>query len=513
MKISTILLPLTVQAEWERPSYRQIYKRIRDNEPLNLSPISNLRADHSLINECGGVAHEKVSNSTVIAAVDNSNGVWCDGNTCTALCLPGYTPVGRWRSRCRVKHTKKKKIAKWTADLRDYKCITCGEDATPTNTDGMNLVNCGLTGVTTKKCTYQCQNQMALVHPTLIGKKLRTTQKALCKCDRRAQTCGWKIGNQMGSPADFACSDTKIVRGNKYDQNLVKQCSHKPARCTEIALDNFSKLNSWECRNCFRIRLKYHMTALGITNFDNRDYLDIQFDQEVKLQNLPHTISATDVGNNVHRITFPSGSFGNGQMDFTATVRALSKEPSLIKASSCPCSVRKGAEVVLTKPVFPVSTTPSPVGSPPIQTCNKKKSADWCTKVHDPKNPVNPVKSLTRLNTYTCRNCFRVRLKYKFQKFDAINSFNFEDFILLKYNAPVKLESFQYPVKGAQHLVNSDGDHFIKVNFAYAAQWANKEMDLTLELRAMTLDDPKVEWVKSCPCFKFTPSQYKVLNY
>lgn len=304
MKISKILLPLAVQAEWEQPSYKQIYQRIRDGEPLNLSPISNLRADHG-INECGGVLHEKVSNTTVINAVDNSNGVWCDGNTCTALCMPGYTPVGRWRSRCRVKQTKRKRIVKWTADLRNYKCITCGDDKTPTNTEGMNLVNCGLAGVTSKKCTYQCQNQMALVHPALVGKKLRNKQKAICKCDRRTQECGWKISDQTGSPEDFACSDTKIVRGDKYDQNLVKQCSHKPTRCTDISLNKFTKLNSWECRNCFRIRLQYKMNALGIKDFDNRDYLDIQFDQEVKLQNLPSTIVATDVGNNVHRITFP----------------------------------------------------------------------------------------------------------------------------------------------------------------------------------------------------------------
>jgi len=311
-----------------------------------------------------------------------------------------------------------------------------------------------------------------------------------------------------GNPADIACSDTKIKRGNKYDEDLVKECKHKPAKCTDIGLSKFTKLNSWECRNCFRIRVQYKMAELGIMDFDKRDYLDLQFDQEVVLQNLPTTIAATDVGNDVQRITFPSGSFGNGQMDFTATVRALSKEPNLIKASSCPCSVKRGAKVVLAKPDIPVYTTQSPAGSPPINTCNKKKSAQWCSKVHDEENNI---KSLTRYNTYSCRNCYRVRLQYKFAKFN-MNSFNFEDYILLKYSAPVKLESFQYPVQGAQHLTNSDGEHFIKVNFVDAAQWANKEMDLTLELRALTLDEPAIEWVKSCPCFRFVPSKFTLLN-
>ena len=310
MKISNLLLPLTtVQASWERPSYAQIYQRIRDGAPLNLSKKSNIRSDHSLIAECGGVNHPNISNSTVIAAVPNSNGVWCDGNTCTALCLPGYTGVGRLRSRCIVRHTRNQETkARWTADLTQYQCITCAEDPEPTDKSGMNVSNCGVSSkrVHQKQCTYRCKNQHALAHPLLLGKRLRARTRAICKCNRKSKTCAWKIASEMGgNPADIACSDTKIKRGNKYDEDLVKECKHKPAKCTDIGLSKFTKLNSWECRNCFRIRVQYKMAELGIMDFDKRDYLDLQFDQEVVLQNLPTTIAATDVGNDVQRITFP----------------------------------------------------------------------------------------------------------------------------------------------------------------------------------------------------------------
>ena len=40
-------------------------------------------------------------------------------------------------------------------------------------------------------------------------------------------------------------------------------------------------MNSWNCKNCFRVRFEYRMRSLGIKNWTNKDYIDIQFDNPV----------------------------------------------------------------------------------------------------------------------------------------------------------------------------------------------------------------------------------------
>ena len=55
------------------------------------------------------------------------------------------------------------------------------------------------------------------------------------------------------------------------------------------------------------------------------------------------------------------------------------------------------------------------------------------------------------MNSWKCKNCFRVRVDYKLQQFN-IKNFISEDYMLLQYNVPVILNKIEYPVIGAEYF-------------------------------------------------------------
>ena len=168
-------------------------------------------------------------------------------------------------------------------------------------------------------CTYTCTNGAGLFHPQLRDSRMKKSKTIKCKCSRKDGTCDWTIGKdsqgnrkKANSAVNFMCGNEKIQWNQKYDKEIVKSCSDKKAagnlECTSF-LTNVERYNSWDCKHCFRMRIQYNMAALGIKDFDAKDYLDMRFDQAVAFdqEGLQYPIkSAVRVNkqNNVYRLTF-----------------------------------------------------------------------------------------------------------------------------------------------------------------------------------------------------------------
>lgn len=51
-------------------------------------------------------------------------------------------------------------------------------------------------------------------------------------------------------------------------------CSTKEPTCA-VVTPKVEQLNSWVCRNCFRIRAYYKFREFGVTDFDNQEGIQI----------------------------------------------------------------------------------------------------------------------------------------------------------------------------------------------------------------------------------------------
>jgi hypothetical protein len=165
----------------------------------------------------------------------------------------------------------------------------------------------------------------------------RSQKKANIDCRCKKDGCKWTSHGKKAMWLNrFSCD------GNGKLEPWVPPvgCKNKPAKCTEVT-PRVQVLNSWTCRNCFRVRAFYKFKHFDITNFDNQDYIELEFNEPVGWIKHSHPADGIEQKNEkTFRISFHKmATFVNKEMDFTAEIRSAGAEPPrLIEARSCPCS-------------------------------------------------------------------------------------------------------------------------------------------------------------------------------
>ena len=327
MKLSTIVLSATtIEAsnDWVRPSYTDFHKRLRYDQPLQIhkEKPSNVR----------NLAHCDMSDPFVQENDDpNLQGIYCgsgshpdvsddvSADSCVALCKPGYQIVGKYRSKCLTRSKKGVLTGRWNKDLRQVRCVTCQDKPPKDNLHIQKQCTPAAERPSMNTCTYTCTNGAGLFHPQLKENKMRNNKTIKCKCDRKTGACAWNFGKDAdgnrktaNTGVNFKCGDEPIQGNDKYDKEIVKSCSDKLAagvqECTSF-LTHIERYNSWDCKHCYRMRIQYNMAALGIEDFDAKDYLDMRFDQPVAFdqEGLQYPIKTAVRVNeqyNVYRLTF-----------------------------------------------------------------------------------------------------------------------------------------------------------------------------------------------------------------
>lgn len=105
------------------------------------------------------------------------------------------------------------------------------------------------------------------------------------------------------------------------------------------------------------------------------------------------------------------------------------------------------------------------------------------------------------MNTWTCRDCFRIRINYKFSGY-KIENWDHRDSLLIKMASPVFWIKAAHPVLQENDTLGIDhiGGNVYKVTFSKFAMFGNREMDFTAELRPVDGGNTAIQWVRSCPC-------------
>lgn len=261
------------------------------------------------------------------------------------ICKPGYFPdfSNGSKRRTRCKAVKNKKTGEFTHQwIRPLAgCKTCTiEDPTARIKEGDDIdVFCTYNTKTTEKhCQMRCMDDRLRVHHNIIhpnGDKGKTQKRLNIDCRCKNGDCKWQShGRRAPWLNRFKC----VPHGELKDYTPT-DCSLKKPGCT-VVTPKVESLNSWVCRNCFRIRAYYKFNHFGIKDFDHQDYMDIKFEEPVIWIKHSHpVIKAEDVGNNTFRIRFSErATFANKEMDFSAEVRAATPAiPKIVVAKTCPC--------------------------------------------------------------------------------------------------------------------------------------------------------------------------------
>jgi len=258
-----------------------------------------------------------------------------------AMCPVGFFPDlsgnNKLKTKCKVVKNKDGTFShRWLRPLP--KCMTCKvPDPTADIQAGEENMDvfCTYNEKTLEKhCQMRClDDRKRIAHAILKGK---TQKRANIDCRCKKGKCRWTShGKPNLSLGGFKCQDHGAMK-----PHVPINCSTKEPTCA-VVTPKVEQLNSWVCRNCFRIRAYYKFREFGVTDFDNQDYMDITFDEQVFWIKHSHPVeSAEDIGNNTWRVRFSKfATFSNKEMDFSAELRAVSpKIPDLTIAKTCPCS-------------------------------------------------------------------------------------------------------------------------------------------------------------------------------
>jgi hypothetical protein len=256
-----------------------------------------------------------------------------------AMCLPGYFPDlsrgKKLKTKCKMMKKAGRMSYQWIRPLP--KCVTCTvEDPTRLILRGEKDVDvfCTVRGNNEKRCLLTCKDDRKKLDHEIFS----TEQKRAnidCRCKRGE--CLWTSHGHQDIPLNgFSCQ----APGELEPIVPPVGCGKSTPECT-VVTPKVDRLNSWTCRNCFRIRAFYKFRSFDIKDFDNQDYLDITFSEQVFWIKHSHpAFEATDIGNNTWRVRFsPMAMFSNKEMDFSAELRAVTPRiPELVVAKSCPCS-------------------------------------------------------------------------------------------------------------------------------------------------------------------------------
>jgi len=505
MKLSAVVLgTVSARSTWQKPTRLEVSEAIRNAQAFHFKdPNSRERA---LV-----TSEMCMNNDPIVDNTENTQGFHCSGTSCVVECNPGYAPDSKTVAHCRQ---RKSGALSWSADISNVKCHTCAD---ATLTDSNLSENCYVNDKNKRRCEYVCTNGGKVTHP-LYGTP-RVKSIATCKCDRYSDNCNWYISAQDADLSQLACVGGAVT--TEEPETTIEPpagCdATKQTDCTSIQ-NKITFMNSWTCRNCHRLRVEYNAKNMGINDFDNKDYLDIQFDREIIWLQHAHPVdSAEHIGGNVWRVGFSDQAmFGDNRVDFTAEVKSVDgAKPSVLSASSCPCSNDNGAPTVK-PPVTTAATTLATTQSSTLPTTAATTAGTTNAPTSAVTAPTPPPQcagkskdtkcqwvgeSVKTLNSWICRNCFRVRAYYNLGKY-GIKQFHNEDFMDIWFDGPVTATTFAHPVASFTDM----GNNQYRIGFGKTAQWVNRQMDFTLELRQLKDGPlPKIRSVRSCPCSEAGP--------
>ena len=64
----------------------------------------------------------------------------------------------------------------------------------------------------------------------------------------------------------------------------------KPKHCVELGPESVRVMNTWVCRNCFRMNASYKFRKVGLNKWDSRDFLIVEFSSPVEWTEFSHPI-------------------------------------------------------------------------------------------------------------------------------------------------------------------------------------------------------------------------------
>ena len=315
MKLPAFIIAATANADYTPPKFKQLMQSFKDGYALGSDgqraqggqiwghPVTRGYLDYSTCPE--------------IELPAGADHVKCNQSSCAVECKGGYTIVGNPRTKC--KRGKKGAPNYWRRPLGH--CKTC--DGGPSFSDPKVWQSCWVEPKNNRRvCKFGCT----------LGADLVGSKKAECKCSKKNKSCEWSIKRK---PADW--SKIRCEGGAVPDKDGLIPCAQKSKKCTDVTSET-TTLNSWTCRNCFRMRSEWHIPP----TFDNRDHMVMNFSENVQIQNFAHPMkTATNPSGDLRTwyIEFSEeAQFGDRRIDFTSEWRYFEKPARLTGANSCPCS-------------------------------------------------------------------------------------------------------------------------------------------------------------------------------
>ena len=237
---------------------------------------------------------------------DNNIEEWvCENEACVAVCKTNSSPMpngnnfnGSTRLRCKKPKAQKGETEPYWNKLPPV-CQTCDPDgdrnADPDITDSTIDAVCNIGLKNMKECYMSCTNGGK------IGGKKKVTAKCFCDKPNPDNGCYWKSNREEIDMAALKCSKPS----KPPTTSKPNSCQTKDPACTTLSEGAITYSNSWTCRNCFRIRANYRFPAEGITNWEDKDYVDIDFRYKVSWISFGHPIDKVEhQGKNRWRLFF-----------------------------------------------------------------------------------------------------------------------------------------------------------------------------------------------------------------
>lgn len=317
MKLSFFLFGASVNGGYQAPRFKQLMETFKDGSALT---SSGQRAQNGQL--WGHPVRGNFALWSLCPTLDVPEGadnIVCDQASCAVECKGGYLIKGNPRTKC--KWNPKYQIFEWRRPL-GY-CRTCKGE--PTFKDSKIWKNCWIEPKNNRRvCKFGC----------IGGATLDGSSKAECKCRKKTKSCQWSMNKTYTS--DW--NSLKCVGGNQPQNNDGElACADKPRKCSDVTSET-QILNSWSCRNCFRMRSEFRVSE----HFDNRDTMTLEFSHDVQLVNFAHPMKGAMNPSGDFRkwvIQFSEEAlFGDGRMDFTTEWRYFENPARLLSSKVCPCS-------------------------------------------------------------------------------------------------------------------------------------------------------------------------------
>lgn len=313
MKLSPGLFAAVVSAGYSPPTFRELMAAFKGGFDLGSDGQRALAGQQW--GQPIGRAYLKHDKCPALATPEGADNVVCDQASCAVECKGGYSTFGAPRTKCKRGRNGVPNF--WQRQLSG--CTTC---VPMPSLSGDLWKSCWVNNRNQKVCQFGCKNGGELKNPK--------HNKVECKCKKSQKTCKWTVKSNEADWSTFKCVGAKIPADGVA-------CNKKPKQCLDVTSQT-ELMNSWTCRNCFRMRTNWKLSDF----FDNRDHLVMNFNEPVQIQNFAHPMKeALNPSGDLKTwfIVFSEeAQFGDRRLDFTTEWRYFEKPARLMKSQSCPCS-------------------------------------------------------------------------------------------------------------------------------------------------------------------------------